>query len=90
MTLVNTNEQDFTTKGQLKLATAVASGCLKNYIIKTNRSFREVLNYLQHAGKIFLSTYRKIFKTNYLFSYVILSSLVQILAFIYLVFIELV
>lgn len=36
------------------LQIVVASGCLKKiYIIKTTRSFRQVLIYLQHAGKIF-------------------------------------
>lgn len=59
----------------------------KIYIIKANRSFRQVLIYLQDARKIFLIIYTKVFKTKYLFSYVILSSLVQTLVFIYLVFI---
>lgn len=59
----------------------------KIYIIKANRSFRQVLIYLQDARKIFLIIYTKVFITKYLFSYVILSSLVQTLVFIYLVFI---
>lgn len=59
----------------------------KIYIIKANRSFRQVLIYLQDARTIFLIIYTKVFKTKYLFSYVILSSLVQTLVFIYLVFI---